>query len=108
MEPVDVIQTLIPEFGIGLLILCLNYVSSSKINEEFLNQQDVLQEISLALGSTSLSVVLIIAIEFLSVVNISWIGFIFQVLVIIGMTVFPIKRLFIIDLICLISIFLSA
>ena len=92
-------MTIMPEIGIGLFILCLNYVSSNRIGEEYMNKQDVLQEKSLALGSTSLSVLLIIAIEFLAVVNISWIGLIFQVFVLICLTVFPFKRLFIIDLI---------
>jgi hypothetical protein len=76
-----------------------------------MNKQDVLQEKSLVLGSTSLSILLIICIEFLAVVNISWIGLLFQFFVLIAVLVVAFKKenkLFLVDLICLISIFLSA
>jgi len=39
-----------------VFIISLNYVSSEKIGEEYMNKQDVLQEKSLALGSASLSI----------------------------------------------------
>jgi hypothetical protein len=77
----NVVLTIIPEFLIGLFIISLNYVSSEKIGEEYMNKQDVLQEKSLALGSTPLSIFLVISIEYLAVVNISWIGLMFQLVV---------------------------
>ena len=108
MTPITFFQTVVPELLIGACVLSLNYVSSNKIGEEYMNKQDVLQEKSLVLGSTSLSILLILSVEYLAVVNISWIGLIFQIFVLITVSVFPFKRLFIIDLICLITIFLSA
>lgn len=99
MSLLNFIQTIMPESLIGIFILCLNYVSSNKIGAEYMNTQDVLHEKSLALGSTSLSILFILAIEFLAIVNISWIGLVFQVFVLIGMSVAPFKKLFVIDLI---------
>lgn len=107
----NILATVTPEIVIGLCVISLNYVSSEKVGEEYMNKQDVLQEKSLALGSTSISVFLIISIEYLSVVNISWIGLIFQLFVLFILFSFAFKkdnRLFFVDLICLISIFLSA
>lgn len=56
----NILVTVMPEVLIGIFIISLNYVSSEKIGEEYMNKQDVLQEKSLVLGSTSLSVLLVI------------------------------------------------
>lgn len=107
----NILITVTPEVLIGIFIICLHYVSSEKIGEEYMNKQDVLEEKSLVLGSTSFSVLLVLSIEYLSVVNISWIGLIFQLFVLLILFTFAFKkdnRLFFVDLICLISIFLSA
>lgn len=56
----NILVTVMPEVLIGVFIISLNYVSSEKIGEEYMNKQDVLQEKSLVLGSTSLSVLLVI------------------------------------------------
>lgn len=85
-----------------MFIIALNYVSSEKIGEEYMNKQDVLQEKTLALGSTSLSIILVLSIEYLSVVNVSWIGLIFQFHVLSILATFAFKkqnRLFFCDLI---------
>jgi len=107
---INIILTVIPEVLIGLAIIALNYVSSEKIGEEYMNKQDVLQEKSLIFGSTSLSLFLVLSLEYLAVVNISWIGLIFQLFVIFVMFSFVFKkgnRLFIVDLICLLAMFLA-
>ena len=80
---INILLTVSPELFIGSFIVALSYVSSDKIGEEYMNKQDVLQEKSLALGSSSLAVLLIASIEFLAVINVSWIGLIFQLFVLI-------------------------
>ena len=80
---INILLTLTPEIFIGIFIIALNYVSSGKIKQEYMNKQDVLQEKSLTFGSSTLAVLLIVSIEFLAVINVSWIGFIFQLFVLI-------------------------
>ena len=89
---INIILTVAPEILIGGFIIALNYVSSDKIGEEYMNKQDVLQEKSLALGSSSLAVLLIGSIEFLAVINVSWIGLIFQLFVLITVLSFSWKK----------------
>jgi hypothetical protein len=99
---VNIFITIAPEILIGIAIISLNYVSNEKIGEEYMNKQDVLQEKSLVLGSTPLSILLVICIEYLAVVNISWIGLIFQLFVLFILFSFAFKRdnrLFLVDLI---------
>ena len=107
---INILLTVTPEIFIGVFIIALNYISSDKIGEEYMNKQDVLQEKSLAFGSSTFAVLLMASIEFLAVINVSWIGFIFQLFVLITVLSFSWKKsniLFVVDLISLISIFLA-
>ncbi|CAI2386722.1 unnamed protein product [Moneuplotes crassus] len=108
---INLIITIIPEVFIGAFLIALNYVSSETLEPQYLNRHDFIEEKRLALGSTSFSILFILSIEYLSVVNISYIGVFFQFVVLYTVCIFAFKkdnRMRYIDFVCAFSMFLCA
>lgn len=97
----NLVITLSPEILIGIFLIALNYVSTETTSKEKLDRHEFIEEKTLVLGSTSLSILFVLSIEYLSVVNISYIGVFFQLIVLFILCVFAFKktnRLYYVDL----------